>query len=89
MAEYRFSLAVHADSPEEARHRARQNVLFEYGYFLGALRRTSGRVILLHKGRCELPSDITGIVPIDITAGVEAAGVQIQNEVRSWLPWLI
>ena len=61
--------------------RARQNVIFELGYFLGVLGRRSGRVFLLHKGGLDLPSDLSGIVYIDIANGVEAAGETIRREV--------
>ena len=63
--------------------RARQNVILELGHFIGKLGRTSGRVILLHKGDLELPSDLTGIVYIDISHGVEAAGESIRREVAT------
>jgi len=63
-----------------AKRRARQNVIFEMGYFLGALGRRSGRVLLLHKGPIELPTDISGIVYIDISHGIEAAGERIRRE---------
>jgi predicted nucleotide-binding protein len=66
----------------EQKHRARQNVIFELGFFLGRLGRQSGKVILLHKGAVELPSDIAGLVYIDITAGIEAAGELIRREVQ-------
>lgn len=42
--------------------RARQNVIFELGYFFAKLGR--GKVICLHKGDVELPSDISGIIYI-------------------------
>jgi predicted nucleotide-binding protein len=42
--------------------RARQNVIFELGYFCGALGRS--RVAALHKGGVELPSDYQGVVYI-------------------------
>lgn len=38
--------------------RARQNVVFEMGYFVGKLGKE--KVILLHKGNVEIPSDISG-----------------------------
>jgi hypothetical protein len=40
--------------------RARQNVILEWGYFIGRLKRA--RVFALRKGDVELPSDIVGIV---------------------------
>ena len=75
-------LAASASDPDETKYRARQNVIFELGFFLGRLGRDSGRVILLHKGPIELPSDISGVVYIDISNGVEAAGEMIRREVQ-------
>lgn len=73
-------LAVSSGSNDEKR-RSRQNVIFELGYFCGAFGRTSGRVLLLHKGDVELPSDIAGVVWIDIGAGIKSAGEAIRREV--------
>lgn len=70
---------------EYPRARPRMNVIFELGYFLGALRRRSGRVFLLTKGDIEIPSDISGIVYIDITNGVESAESTILAELKDWL----
>jgi CheY-like chemotaxis protein len=74
-----------ATDPDNEKRRARQNVIFETGYFFAKLQRTSGRVILLHKGDIELPSDISGIVFVDISKGVEAAGEEIRAELSDWL----
>jgi len=48
-----------ATSPEKLKPRARQNVVFELGYFLGKLGRL--HVCALHKGEVELPSDFGGM----------------------------
>jgi hypothetical protein len=40
--------------------RARQNVIFELGYFAGKLGR--GRTCLLRKGEIEIPSDLYGVI---------------------------
>ena len=54
--------------PEETRPRARQNVIFELGYFIAKLGRQN--VIVLHQlnneelGDLELPSDIHGVLYI-------------------------
>ena len=45
--------------------RVRQNVLFELGYFCASLRRNSGRVVMIHFGDVEIPSDLAGIVRLD------------------------
>lgn len=74
-------LAKDEDSDDQKR-RARQNVIFEMGYFLGMLGRRSGRVLLLHEGPLEIPSDLSGIVYIDISRGIEAAGEEIRREIK-------
>ncbi|MDQ2837850.1 MAG: nucleotide-binding protein [Actinomycetota bacterium] len=48
----------------ETRPRARQNVIFELGYFIGHLGR--GRVVAMTKGDVEIPSDFSGIVYISL-----------------------
>ncbi len=70
------------EANDDVKYRARQNVIFEMGYFLGLLGRKSGRVLLLYKGKLELPSDINGIIYIDISNGIEAAGDKIRQEVH-------
>lgn len=68
--------------------RARQNVVFEYGYFLGMLGRRSGRVFFLYKEGAEIPSDLQGVIYIDVTQGVEASGEQIRRELRGLFSFL-
>ena len=53
-----------ADEPVSTKNRARQNVIFEHGYFIGKLGRE--RVVALVKGDLELPSDINGILYLGI-----------------------
>jgi len=58
---------VKADSPDNGQFRARQNVIFELGYFIGKLGRE--RVLALHQqiDNFEIPSDYSGVifVPFD------------------------
>lgn len=49
-----------ANDEKSTRHRARQNVILELGYFAGALGRN--RVCALKKGDLELPNDILGVL---------------------------
>lgn len=70
---------------DDGLYRARQNVILELGYFLGFFGRESGRVILLHKGTLDIPSDVYGIVYIDITHGIEAAGEKIRPELSHFV----
>jgi len=63
------------------RRRARQNVIFELGFFYGLTGRRYGRVVVLKKGCVELPSDIEGIAWIDIEHGIRVSGEDIRREV--------
>ena len=65
------------------KRRARQNVIFEMGYFLAMLGRKSGRIFLLHQGALELPSDLSGVIYIDITNGIESAGELIRKGIEN------
>ena len=71
-----------ASAQDTETRRARQNVIFELGFFVGMLGRTSGRVFLLYKPPLELPSDLSGVCYIDIVSGVEAAGESLRAELR-------
>jgi predicted nucleotide-binding protein len=69
------------------RPRARQNVIFEWGYFFALLGRE--RVVLLYDNGVETPSDLDGIVyievdtrgawKIDLTREIEAAGFSVDR----------
>lgn len=50
------------DGPDKAKDRARQNVIFELGFFYGKLGRKRVSTLLEQKGTFELHSDISGIV---------------------------
>jgi len=47
-------------SEDDPRPRARQNIIFEWGWFVGLLGR--GRVCALRTGTVEMPSDLDGVV---------------------------
>lgn len=75
------------DTNDEKR-RARQNVIFELGFFYSQMGRTTGRVLALRKGSLDLPSDLHGIIWIDISNGIKAAGEEIRKEVAHLDPKL-
>lgn len=50
------------DKPDQESDRARQNVVFELGFFIGSIGRP--RVVALYKNGVELPSDYNGIAYI-------------------------
>jgi predicted nucleotide-binding protein len=60
-------------------------VILELGFFLAHFQRRSGQVILLHKGPLDLPSDLAGLVYVNITNGIEAAGESLRKELSQWL----
>lgn len=60
--------------------RARQNVIFEMGYFWGLLERK--RVCCLLKGNVEKPSDIEGIVYVHFEDSVNKVKSMIIKELR-------
>jgi predicted nucleotide-binding protein len=61
--------------------RARQNVVLEFGYFIGFLGRD--RVCCLYKGDVELPSDMHGIVYVPFKESVNEARDMIIKELRA------
>ena len=54
-------------------HRARQNVIFEFGYFIGKYGRDRTRALV--KGDIEIPSDYSGVIyiPMDDSNGWQTA----------------
>jgi len=61
--------------------RARQNVVLEFGYFIGLLGRD--KVCCLYKGDVELPSDMAGIVYIPFEESVEESRGKIIRELEA------
>lgn len=78
-----FVLLTPDDFMSDASVRARQNVIFELGYFIGKFGRKSGRVIVLQKGDVDIPSDLSGILYIHIDKGIEEAGEKIRKAIRA------
>lgn len=65
---------------ENSHFRARQNVVLEFGYFMGLLGRDS--VCCLYKGDIELPSDMHGIVYIHFEKSVSEVKDKIIEELK-------
>jgi predicted nucleotide-binding protein len=68
---------------KESYSQPRPNVIFELGYFLGRLKRTSGKVILLSKSPINILSDLSGIIYIDVSKGIKEAGESIRMEIEN------
>jgi len=64
----------------EGKERARQNVILEFGFFMGLLGRD--KVCCLYKGDVELPSDMHGIVYIPFKDSVREARDMIIKELK-------
>jgi len=78
---YVFVLLSADDKTFKNEYRARQNVIFELGFFIGKFTRKSGKIIILKNGNIELPSDISGMNIIDVTSGLEVVKDEILREI--------
>lgn len=71
---------------DEINHRARQNVILEFGYFIGKLEKDGlhgrDRVCCLLKGDVESPSDMHGIVPLEFEKSISEVRNEIVRELR-------
>ncbi len=77
-------LAKEDSLPESGRvkeKRARQNVIFEFGFFVGRLGRN--RVCCLYTGGVTLPSDVSGLVYKKFSNKVEEVGLSVVRELRA------
>jgi predicted nucleotide-binding protein len=72
-------LAGTVGEPSQA-SRARQNVIFELGYFVGRLGR--GRACPLRKGEVEIPSDLYGVIYSEMDAG-EGWKLKLMKELKA------
>ncbi|HEX3149956.1 MAG TPA: TIR domain-containing protein [Gemmataceae bacterium] len=72
--------AAPANATTEAKWRARQNVILELGWFMAKLGRE--RVLLLHQGQLEIPSDILGVVYASFTNLINEAGETIRERLK-------
>ncbi len=69
------------DNVETKEYRARQNVIFEYGYFLAKLGRN--RVCCLFKKGVCLPSDVNGLIYKEIENNVEEKAFSILKDLKA------
>lgn len=69
------------DQKENLQHRARQNVVFEFGLFVGKLGRK--KVCALYKADIELPSDLHGLLYLPFQSSVNEIQLDIVKELRA------
>lgn len=68
------------DNERELEYRARQNVIFEFGYFAAKLGRP--RVCCLYKEGTKLPSDLSGLLYKKISSSIEEIGYALIKELQ-------
>jgi predicted nucleotide-binding protein len=56
-------------NPKSAKARARQNVVFEFGYFVGKLNRQNVLPLFRNEGNFEMPTDLLGVVYVTYDSG--------------------
>jgi predicted nucleotide-binding protein len=66
---------------DRLKDRARQNVVLEFGYFIGKLGR--GRVCCLYTGSIELPSDMHGICYVHFDNSINEVKETILKELEA------
>ena len=69
------------DDERKKELRARPNVIFEFGYFVGKLGRS--RVCCLHTGDVSSPSDVSGMIYKRYQSNIEETGVSIMRDLKN------
>jgi hypothetical protein len=64
----------------ESKWRARQNVIMELGWFMAKLGRD--RVVILHKGAVEIPSDVLGVIYLPFNNSILEVSEKIRQRLR-------
>lgn len=70
-----------AEKDRKVASRARQNVIFEFGYFVGRLGRE--KVCCVYKAGVEIPSDLAGLIYKKVTDSIEEVGYSIIRELKA------
>ncbi|HBV87515.1 MAG TPA: hypothetical protein DEF42_12860 [Desulfosporosinus sp.] len=70
-----------ADDQRNIEYRARPNVIFEFGYFIGNLGRN--RVCCIYKEGVSLPTDVSGIIYKKIVSKVEEEAFSIIKDLKA------
>ncbi len=69
------------DNARKKEFRARPNVIFEFGYFVGKLGRS--RVCCLSTGDVSLPSDVSGVIYKKFTKNIEEVAYSITKDLKA------
>ena len=68
------------EDERELEYRARQNVIFEFGFFVGRLTRKN--VCCIYKKGVKLPSDLDGLIYKEVDKTVEEVGIGLMEELK-------
>ena len=69
------------ESQRAIEYRARQNVIFEFGYFAGKIGRHN--VCCIYKEGVTLPSDLNGLIYKKVSNSIEEIGYSLIKELNS------
>lgn len=69
------------DSERSKERRARPNVIFEFGYFVGRLGRS--RVCCIYKGDVSLPSDVHGMIYKKFNSSIDEVAYGIMKDLKA------
>jgi len=69
------------ESKRKIEYRARQNVIFEFGYFVGKLGRP--HVCCVYKKGVTLPSDLSGLLYKEVNESTEEIGYSLIKELKN------
>ncbi|WP_423708844.1 TIR domain-containing protein [Undibacterium sp. WLX3042] len=69
------------DDARQKEYRARPNVIFEFGYFVGKLGRS--RVCCLYTGDVSLPSDVSGMIYKEFKNSIEEVAYSIIKDLKA------
>ena len=70
-----------SDAERSKENRARPNVIFEFGYFVGKLGRQN--VCCLYTGDVSLPSDVSGLLYKKFSSNIEEIAYSITKELKA------
>jgi predicted nucleotide-binding protein len=70
-----------SDAERQKEYRARPNVIFEFGYFVGKLGRS--RVCCLYTGNVSLPSDVSGMIYKHYEKSIEDVAYSVIKDLKA------
>jgi len=78
---YSISELKKSKNKRKIESRARQNVIFEWGYFVGKIGRSN--VCCVYKEGVTLPSDLAGLVYKKVAKNIKEIGYELMKELKN------